>query len=363
MSASIDIWERMEVLHLIVYDTVEAYLQQVPGNTAAEVALKIDALLPTNCVGEGEKDLPALFIISVWRVIVTMTMKFSHGHVYQEKLFELIVAIRHLPVDIIKIRSVEVRLWEDMPFLSHNLNFEYDKFDPMIIPFTAEQREWHSLSALAARLTSHDILNYTPDALHALRAALEYKPAAQARPSEYVLYTRLLECQVPVASTWIMECGSIIYTCKEEYKNHASKGCCLWNGPEGFSYERWHLWEQRFHDIGHDRWGSEEMRRIARITAEVMRLVEIEVLTEVGKILGMDGSDDGSEEGSEDEAEQESEFDSDEDYAFDFDFDFDSAVVYVFDFDIDSGSDSEDGSGGDSDDALEMVAYRGGSHA
>ena len=133
MSVAIVEDEPWEILDEKISQAWIKYLQQMPSHTAIEAAEKLNALVPTNRTEEEEEEEEEedesleFFLVNVWYVLLEMVRAIPPDHVAQDKLVEMVKALRDLPTNtVVEIWSNETKIWKDLPFLGYVLDEDYN---------------------------------------------------------------------------------------------------------------------------------------------------------------------------------------------------------------------------------------------
>jgi hypothetical protein len=100
--------------------------------------------------------------------------------------------------------------------------------------------QWASLNAFAARMTQAQVSNFDLYAIWAFRPALEASTTDEN-----------VQKHIPAAAVWMFYAGSRLYDLSKKSEapedwGRAARGGARWEGPDGYSIERWNLWKQSF---------------------------------------------------------------------------------------------------------------------
>ena len=124
-----------------------------------------------------------------------------------------------------------------------------------------------NLNAFAAILTDEGILPCPIQAIWALRAALE--DPIHPKSKNINLESQRLDYTIPNAVVWIRYARESLYGCRENF-GLAATGGRLCKGEQGYSENRWMLWEEQFFKIAAGEHGTELTRLWALKAHEVM---------------------------------------------------------------------------------------------
>lgn len=214
----------------------------------------------------------------LWDLWITINDKAertkSDDDIIHGKLVELIDAIKHLesPTNDAGENSKcwGMTLWEDLPIFGANMRESWNFFDEEEDTERAPKCErWVNLNAFVARLTAARVYDFNLYAIWQLRDALE-------EPIEDSSF----DAKIPAAVQWILYCGELIYTSKEEYEHgprvgDPARGGELWKGEKrGFCEERWCFWKSRFAELQHYEKLLPETRELAGKAVQVMESIE-----------------------------------------------------------------------------------------
>jgi hypothetical protein len=133
------------------------------------------------------------------------------------------------------------------------------------IPTSEEATEWINLNAFAARLLNLGTNSWALFALWELRAALE-------EPCDGLA----LECNVAVATEWIIHAGKPLYasavTIEEDNDHSKAANGPFYEGNDMLCLERWRFWKWRFGELGEQL--EANTKQMALETRERMEAIE-----------------------------------------------------------------------------------------
>ncbi|KAI0378644.1 hypothetical protein F5Y04DRAFT_142704 [Hypomontagnella monticulosa] len=191
----------------------------------------------------------------VWRVVLELVSYVPPDHQWQESLVQSLVDLRQRNYS--NSKHDELRFLKDLSNLSFCVR-EYwnDPTDVNPALWTGETDKelleeffkWKNLNSFVARVTSTGFAPWLNLPIWQLRVALEEPP----------LKGPLLECQLWVASEWIIYCADLIFedvNSKEELNEAMARvlrrgSLCADKPPLGI--ERWEFWKKRFSDLSAD---------------------------------------------------------------------------------------------------------------
>lgn len=305
-------------------EEVQALKDFLDGATSAQVAAaKFTAMVPDE---EGSAD----GLYRIWNLVCDAAREIPRS---QEKLVELLAAIRQLP-DVKCKRSeyfgpMDSINWRDLPILgwmlrdlwncrSHSLLSTFKQPPPNATPIHSitpipifahsaadahppasdddrdkVRQQWVNVNAFAAKLTAADVTVSKLFAIWGFREALEdecwdppFNPAASDEVCRvaklYGSTIGILDGLVPAAAQWIFHAGPLVFQCQEEYPPGArggdpAGGGNLWKGKHGFCRERWQLWKSRFQWVAEKQSLREGTRAVAKEAVDVMETIERDV--------------------------------------------------------------------------------------
>ncbi|KAI1772962.1 hypothetical protein F4818DRAFT_424505 [Hypoxylon cercidicola] len=232
--------DRVEDIEKSIFNVLKATLQYptIPQAKAAKLAHDIVFLDETDGSGETLWD--------VWFLILDMAACIPPGHEWQDSLLQSlgILCKRDQPI----AKHSGAPSWKELP--SFRMCVREKWLDPA---GTGEETEelleefsrWKNLNSFVARLPSHGFIPGINFPVWQLREALEEPPVEG----------RALECQIWVATEWIINCADILFdemNSKEEPDKdtaRAFRGGSLYDGRPPFSLERWAFWKTRFSEL------------------------------------------------------------------------------------------------------------------
>ena len=124
-------------------------------------------------------------------------------------------------------------------------------------------------------LTRENEINCLFEGLISIGVGLEYK-------SDVPLKSETFWPRVAIAALWLRLLTSNIYKASREemYKNRTG-GETAWNGPPGYSIERWNLWKNRLQELSTTESGDADVKKACRATAGTMEAAEHALATVV----------------------------------------------------------------------------------
>lgn len=110
------------------------FLQPSSSKSALDIAQGIDALFPTHRSNEDQpegepREPPESFFLHLWPLILYTAAQIPHDHPSQEKLAELIKALKGLvsKTPIVSIDGHDAQLWGDLPYMYWTIWEELDR--------------------------------------------------------------------------------------------------------------------------------------------------------------------------------------------------------------------------------------------
>ncbi|KIJ59192.1 hypothetical protein HYDPIDRAFT_33424 [Hydnomerulius pinastri MD-312] len=279
------------VIEQRMFDTLNDFLQPSSQMTSAQAAQGLNDCFPLHRAdddgiveqdGEESKgEEPESFLWEMWDLVVRVAQQVPYKHPSQDKLAELVKALRDLNSGTrVDIWGIERKLWEDLPLLHQQILETGNTFNLQELHTNEEKRErWQSFIAFIARLTSDKTQPEPIFAIWALRYALEEEPDSRARA--YHTQGPTLDAQMPAAVEWILVSGRVLYeSCQSSDKDEradydATKGGRNFKG-QGLSLERWKFWKQRFAQIQLFDQVREATKVLAKEAVEEMEAIERE---------------------------------------------------------------------------------------
>ena len=107
-----------------MFDILNDFLQPSSVLSPTAAAKQLDRLFPLNRTdSDGErKEEPESFLWELWSVIIKVAQQIPWKSRAQDRLAELIKALRDLPSEIVvEIWSSKSRIWQDLPLLGPSL--------------------------------------------------------------------------------------------------------------------------------------------------------------------------------------------------------------------------------------------------
>ena len=99
------------IINQKIFNILNTYLQPNADQTPANAAQEIGKLSPLKRPREEDKENedPAIFLFEMWDVVVSLAEQIPWNHPGQNRLVELIQALRDLP----EPKTVELKNWDD----------------------------------------------------------------------------------------------------------------------------------------------------------------------------------------------------------------------------------------------------------
>ena len=245
---------------------IRDYLEGTDFSSAKDKADEITILvrdISSLELNEGGSNLEG-FLWGLWAKIVDLIIGIPHGHPWQDKLVELLGAMKEVPRQVtpgmvelegswgstfwhnLPIFGAEVReTWNDAPWNDAPMEERPDGLfgSRKNTPFSPTV--WASLNAFTARITAASVSNFEIYAIWVLKHTLE-----QERKDEEV------DNNLPAATMWIIYAGQIVYhnaakDWTDSLETHAAHIRYLRRFNEPFSMERWGFWKERFEFFQH----------------------------------------------------------------------------------------------------------------
>ena len=295
------------VINQRIFYILNTYLQPNARLSPVNAAQEIDKLFPLNRPREEDKENedPAIFLFEMWDVVVSLAEQIPWNHPGQNRLVELIQALRDLP----EPKTVELKNWDDqvvysdLPLLgpvmterNHGMRFIFSyilfcvwSFIGIVIAFNLEYPSGdpealrirkYNFVAFSARLTQSGVADRS---LHFsivdFQSALEVEP--DYRSKVYHKQGPQMDLYVPFPVIWLLLCGDVIFS---HCRNPGPPSTLIqvkdrkrnWKGASGFSIERWNFWKKRFGEIkGHDQ-ASKKTKELATEGETLMNRIESE---------------------------------------------------------------------------------------
>ncbi|OJD33080.1 uncharacterized protein BKCO1_3300043 [Diplodia corticola] len=299
------------------FDVLNDYLQPQSPTSPSAAALQLNELLPE------------IGILQLWDIVFRVAAQVPHDHPSQEKLIDLITALRDAPIepnpfaDLDQLNAELTDIFhqtspdpppaeqdqqeDDGPTLDNlDTMFATDddpaaaaaaaapstdaapapappspttkpKADNTLHALLSNGHSHRNLHALAARLTRSHLDDRAPtEGVYALAHALEHtRPDPRSRA--FAARGRALEWRVPVAADWVMIAGREVY------------GWVVVKGEQG-GKERWEGWRRAFEAVAEGEVCGGEVREVARVAARRMAEIEGEVEKEAKKAGGGGGA-------------------------------------------------------------------------
>ena len=191
------------------------------------------------------------FLWDLWAEMVNLIKEVPHSHPWQDRMVELLSAIKEVPRQVTpKMEELERSWgrasWQDLPVFGAEVREAWNQGPWEKIPgglvgfddyFTPDV--WASLNAFTARITVASVSDFETYAIWILRHTLEVE-----RKNEEV------DDNLPAAAVWIIYAGQIIYhNAAKEYtdsETHPTDIRYLRKFTRRFSMERWSFWKERF---------------------------------------------------------------------------------------------------------------------
>ena len=222
------------------------------------------------------------FLWGLWAEIRDLIKGIPHSHPWQDRMVELLSAIKEIPRLVTpEMEELErvwgMTFWQDLPVFGAELRESWNdapwKKLPDDSPMYSEDHPfppnvWASLNAFTARITAARVLNFEHYAIWILSHTLE-----EERTNEEV------DDNLPAAAMWITYAGQIVYhnaakDHPDSTETHQTHIRYLRKFTKPFSMERWNFWKERFEFLR----DHEVLKQITRDSAgeALSKMVEIE---------------------------------------------------------------------------------------
>ena len=220
------------------------------------------------------------FLWSVWGGIVDLIIQIPHSHPWQDRMVEILRAIKEIPRQATPEmeeleRSWGMAFWQDLPIFGAEVRELWNQgpWEEVDGPFYRGDTQfppdvWASLNAFTARITVASVLNFEDYAIWILRHTLEKERI-----------NKEVDDNLPAAAMWIIYAGQMVYhNAAKDYtdstETHPSDIRYLRKFTKPFSMERWNFWKERFEFFQN----HEVLKQITRDNAgEALRkMMEIE---------------------------------------------------------------------------------------
>ena len=263
---------------------IRDYLEGTDFSSAKDKADEITTLvwdISSLELHEGRLSLEG-FLWGLWAEMVDLIIGIPHSDPWQDKLVELLGAMKEVPRRVtpgmVELeRSWGLAFWHNLPIFGAEVRetwneapweerpddlFGYRKNTPF------SPNAWASLNAFTARITAASVSNFEIYAIWILKHVLE-----QERKDEEV------DNNLPAATMWIIYAGRIVYhnaakDWTDSPETHPAHIRYLRRFNEPFSMERWGFWKERFEFFRH----HEALKQSTRESAgeALGRMAEIE---------------------------------------------------------------------------------------
>lgn len=223
-----------------------------------------------------------VFLWALWGEIVHLIQEVSHSHPWQDRMVELLRAIKETPRQVTpEMEELEwnsgMTFWQDLPIFGAQVRYIWNRWpfekmpdDAFVYPGDTffPPNVWASLNAFTARITLASVLNFEDYAIWSLERTLEEE-----------LMTDEVDDNLPAAAMWIIYAGQMVYyNAAKDYTDftptHPPDIRYLRKFTKPFSMERWNFWKERFEFFQ----SHEVLKKITRDSAgeALSTMVEIE---------------------------------------------------------------------------------------
>ncbi|KAI1758785.1 hypothetical protein GGR53DRAFT_515895 [Hypoxylon sp. FL1150] len=192
----------------------------------------------------SDEDIEILW--DAWYLVLDIAASIPSGHQWQDSLLQSLDILQKRDKPTFKHDGSPI--WKDLPYFGEAVREKW--FDPAGSGEDSEElrkllSRWKNLNSFIARLARNGILPGIMYPIWQLRKALEEPP----------IRGPALECQIWVASEWILNYADSIFeemNCKDEVDEDTARilrGGSLYKGKSPLSLERWSFWKNRFSEL------------------------------------------------------------------------------------------------------------------
>ncbi|KAM5444714.1 hypothetical protein MferCBS31731_000169 [Microsporum ferrugineum] len=272
------------IVHQKLFDILSEYLQPASSTAPSAAAKEIDSLTPKKRQGldasddaKPKEDYES-FLLEIWNSLIEVARQIPSDHASQDRLVELVKALRELPSTNAEIWGNTVRVWTDLPLLGPAMREAWIGPPSGNAHSSNDAQRWVNQNAFAARLLNLDQIFWSNFAVWSLRSALEEPPAANAESHR---------CNVEAAAQWMVYSGPYLLKeanedpAREAEEQEAAKTEAqpnrgqplaagkLYKGKARLCTERWQFWKQQFGDIS-----QQDIKSVAALAKQKMESVE-----------------------------------------------------------------------------------------